>query len=306
MTTKRRRRGPRIGVLMGGVSAEREVSLNTGAGVLAALRSRGHDCVGLDWRAGQSLGHLLEAARVDVVWNALHGTLGEDGAVQGTLACLGIPGTGSGILASALAMDKVASKSIFEVHEIPTPEWAVLQRADDATATAWLLPIVIKPAREGSSVGVSIVRSQEELSAAVEEARKHEGPTLIERFIPGREIHVGILDDAVLGDVEVRPHRGFYDYAAKYTSGDTEYVVPAPISDDERARVHEVSLDAFRALGCSSYGRVDVRLDVDGEPWVLEVNTLPGMTATSLMPKIAGWAGMDYAELCERILAGAQ
>jgi D-alanine-D-alanine ligase len=288
---------------MGGLSSEREVSLNTGKGVLAALRERGHDCVGIDWSAGTSLPQLLEGAGVDVVWNALHGTFGEDGAVQGLLACMGIPGTGSGVLASALAMDKVASKRIFEHNGVPTPRWRLLDDDGDQFAE---FPCVVKPACEGSSVGVTIVRDASGLADAVALAGRCRGPTLVERYIPGREVCVAALDDAVLGDVEVRPAIEFYDYAAKYTRGDTQYLVPAPLPAPARARVHAAALGAWRALGCSGHGRVDLRLSTDDEPFVLEVNTLPGMTATSLLPKIAAHAGLSYADLCERILASAK
>jgi D-alanine-D-alanine ligase len=294
-----------IGVLLGGLSAEREVSLNTGAGVLAALQERSYDCARIDWTEGTSLARMIEDAGVDVVWNALHGTYGEDGAVQGLLTCMGIPGTGSGILASALAFDKVASKRAFSVHDVPTPMWFLLdddQGADEVTE----FPCVIKPASEGSSVGVTIVHDASEVANAIEKARACRGATIVETYIPGMEIHVGILGDEVIGEVEVRPSSEFYDYQAKYTRGDTRYIVPAPIDEAARESAHEVALRAYLALGCSGHGRVDLRIDDSGEIYVLEVNTLPGMTKTSLLPKIAAHAGMDYATLCERILAGAR
>ena len=299
----------RVGVLLGGLSAEREVSLESGAGVLRALAERGYDCVGIDWAPGTSLPVLLAEHRVDVIWNALHGTYGEDGAVQGLCACMGIACTGSGILASALAMDKIASKRIFETTGVLTPPWQVIdptvEPADAAQAVLahWELPLVVKPANEGSSVGVTIVRERGELAGAVALARKHHGPTLVERYIAGAELCVGILADAVIGSLEIRPRSGFYDYAAKYQRDDTEYLIPPPQPDDAVASSEEVSLRAYHALGCSGYARVDVRVDESGIPYVLEVNTLPGMTSHSLLPKIAAHGGMDYATLCERILA---
>jgi D-alanine-D-alanine ligase len=297
----------RIGVVMGGLSAEREVSLDTGAGVLAALRERGRDAVGVDWAEGTRLPDLLAAAGVDVVWNALHGTYGEDGAVQGLCACLGIPCTGSGILASALAMDKVMSKRIFESNGVPTPAWRLIQGDQDLAALdAWALPIVIKPANEGSSVGVSIVEDRAELAAAVALARRYHGPVLAEEYIAGTEVFVGILDDAVLGSVEVRPAGKFYDYDAKYKRKDTRYLLPPELPADVIARAETHALAAYRALGCSGHARPDLRIRADGSVFVLEINTLPGMTATSLLPKIAKQAGMDYATLCERILASAK
>ena len=297
----------KIGVVMGGLSAEREVSLNTGAGVVAALLERSHDAVGIDWAPGTSLPHLLENAKVEVVWNALHGTYGEDGAVQGLCACMGIRCTGSGILASALAMDKVASKRIFESHGVATPPWRIIARDDDGAdlPAALGLPLVIKPGNEGSSVGVSIVEDAAGIAPALELARKYHGPVLAESYIAGTEVFVGILDDRVLGSVEVRPAGKFYDYEAKYKRNDTRYILPPELPPDVLARCEAQALEAYRALGCAGHSRPDLRIDREGNVFVLEVNTLPGMTKTSLLPKIAAKAGMSYAELCERILASA-
>jgi D-alanine-D-alanine ligase len=286
----------RIGVLMGGLSAEREVSMSTGRGVLRALVERGHDAVALEWREGTDLVALL--ASIDVVWIALHGTWGEDGCVQGLLECLRIPYTGSGVLASAVAMDKILSKRLFDAAGIPTPAWT-LERVP------LRYPCVVKPSREGSTVGVTIVREAAELADALALAARCHGELLIEDFIAGREASVGILDDEVLGTVEIRPHRAFYDYAAKYQSGDTEYLVPPSFGADIDGPVQDAARAAYRALGCKGHARVDARIDTDGRPFVLEVNTLPGMTGTSLLPKIAAHRGMDYGALCERILASA-
>jgi D-alanine-D-alanine ligase len=298
---------------MGGLSAEREVSLNTGAGVLAALQQKGWDVVGIDWAAGTSLAQLLEASGAHVVWNALHGTYGEDGAVQGMCACLQIACTGSGILASALAMDKVMSKRIFESNGVPTPRWKLLAHdgpADGSDAAAALadfpLPCVVKPANEGSSVGVSIVEDRGQLAAAVATARGFHGQVIAEDYIAGTEVFVGILDGRVLGSVEVRPATKFYDYEAKYKRTDTKYLIPPELSADVIARAEQYALAAYNALGCSGHARPDLRIRPNGEALVLEVNTLPGMTATSLLPKIAKSIGIDYATLCEQILASAK
>jgi D-alanine-D-alanine ligase len=301
-------KGKRVVVLMGGPSAEREVSLNTGKGVLAAMQERGHDVVGIDWTDGADVTSLLRDARAQVVWIALHGTYGEDGAIQGLLECLKIPYTGSGVLGSAVAMDKVISKRTFEQAGVTTAPWKILPRAaDDEEASeyvdVWGYPVVVKPSREGSSVGVSIVREQAALPAALAEARKFHGETLIEKYIPGAEVQVGVLGDAVLGTVEIRPKKEFYDYEAKYLRNDTTYLVPAPLDSNLDEHVRQVALSAHRLLGCSGYSRVDTRIDPSGKVHVLEVNTLPGMTATSLLPKIAKHAGLPYAELCERILS---
>jgi len=301
--------GRRVAVVMGGLSAEREVSLNTGAGVLAALAERRWDAVAIDWAPGTSLPRMLEASGAAVVWNALHGTWGEDGAVQGLCACLQIPCTGSGILASALAMDKVMSKRIFESNGLATPRWRLLPHepsADDARALdGWALPCVIKPANEGSSVGVSIVDTPDQLAGALASARAFHGPVIVEQYIAGTEVFVGILNDRVLGSVEVQPATRFYDYEAKYKRTDTRYLIPPELPGDVISRAEAMALAAYRALGCTGHARPDLRISPAGEPFVLEVNTLPGMTKTSLLPKIARSVGMDYPTLCEHILETA-
>lgn len=305
-----------VGVVMGGLSSEREVSLNSGAGVLAALQERGYRAVGIDWRAGTSLVALLREHGVEVVWNALHGTYGEDGAVQGLLRCEGIPSTGSGILASSLAMDKIMSKRIFDSHGIPTPAWTVLgNEAADAAARGaldpnaalpgWRYPLVVKPAYEGSSVGLTIVPEPAQLAAAIALARRHQGPPLVEAFLGGAELTVAILGGRALGTCEIRPASGLYDYEAKYQRNDTKYLVPPEVAPGIVRDAEAIALRTHQALGCSGYSRVDLRLDAAGKPHVLEVNTLPGMTKTSLIPKIAKAAGVDYATLCEHILATA-
>lgn len=297
---------------MGGLSAEREVSLNTGAGVLAALLEKGWDAVAVDWKDGTSLALLLAECGAQVVWNALHGTYGEDGAVQGLCACLQIPCTGSGILASALAMDKVMSKRIFESANIATPKWRLLPHdgpadgSDAATLADFPIPCVVKPANEGSSVGVSIVEDRAELAAAIAAARRFHGAVIVEDYIAGTEVFVGILDGRVLGSVEVRPATKFYDYEAKYKRTDTKYLIPPELPADVIERTEQLALAAYDSLGCSGHCRPDVRITDAGEPFVLEVNTLPGMTKTSLLPKIAKSKGMGYATLCEQILASAK
>ncbi|MBC7975249.1 MAG: D-alanine--D-alanine ligase [Myxococcales bacterium] len=304
--------GRRVAVVMGGLSAEREVSLNTGAGVLAALRERGWDAVEIDWRPGHSLARMLEDAGAAVVWNALHGTWGEDGAVQGLTSCLQLPCTGSGVLASALAMDKVMSKRIFESNGVPTPRWRVVSHdpagesaEDPAALAAWPLPCVIKPANEGSSVGVSIVEHPDQLAPALAHARQFHGPVIIEDYIAGTEVFVGILNGRVLGSVEVRPATKFYDYEAKYKRTDTQYLIPPQLPAPVIERCHDFALAAYQALGCTGHARPDLRISTTGEAFVLEVNTLPGMTGTSLLPKIARSVGIDYPTLCEQILETA-
>ncbi len=289
-----------VGVLMGGVSSEREVSLQTGAGVINALSQLGYRCTGIDWTEDCDLPSVLAQHQIDVVWNALHGTYGEDGAVQGMLTCLNIPFTGSGVLASAVAMDKVMSKRLFDAHDIATPPWEVLQSAEQLST--WTYPLVIKPAQEGSSVGVSIVQNADKLPSALALAKTCHGATLVEQYIEGAELCVGILAGSVLGSIEVRPALQFYDYSAKYDRNDTEYVIPPTLAGDVVSAAEALALRSHKAVGCGSYSRVDLRISDAGQPFVLEVNTLPGMTDHSLLPKIAEHAGIDYAALCEQIL----
>jgi D-alanine-D-alanine ligase len=297
-------KGKRVGVILGGPSSERDVSLNSGRGIFAALASRGHDVVAVDWRGlTDDLIARLRAERVEVAWIALHGSYGEDGCVQGLLECCGIPYTGSGVLASALAMDKVATRRVFDQESIESPRWRRHHGPADVARIGF--PLVVKPSSEGSSVGVSIVRDQAQLQPALDEARKWHGVVLLEEYVKGREINVGVLDDEALGEVEIRPAKEFYDYEAKYLRDDTQYLVPAPITDDERRTLHSLAVRAHKALGCAGATRVDLILADGGRAVCLEINTLPGMTDHSLLPKIAAHRGMDYATLVERILDSA-
>lgn len=294
----------RVGVIMGGPSAEREVALASGRRVADALSERGHSVAAIDWTgADQNLWSDLRRERVEIAFVALHGTLGEDGCIQGLLECAGIPYTGSGVLASALAMDKVASRRVFDEASIETPRWTVYQGPADVQRIG--LPLVVKPSREGSSVGISIVRDEAYIEPALHLARRLHGVVLLEEFVAGREIEVAVLDGEVLGDVEVRPATEFYDYAAKYQRTDTQYLVPAPLSAAERQLCHDLARRAHAALGCAGVTRTDLLLSPTGRAVCLEVDTLPGLTDRSLVPKIAQHAGIDFALLCERILATA-
>lgn len=298
----------KVGVLLGGLSSEREVSLRTGAAVARALRGLGYDVVEID--VGKDLPARLAAEKVDVAFIALHGRYGEDGCVQGLLECMFIPYTGSGVMASSLGMDKVFAKQVFIAHGIPTPPYRAFQRADEARAAVdslpFGLPAVVKPSREGSSVGVHICKTREEYLSAVDDASRLSGSILVEQYIKGREVQGGVLDDEALGVIEVVAAREFYDYQAKYQSGGTtKYLFPAPLPADQYARVNQVCLAAHRALGCSGGSRSDVILTPAGEVFLLEINTLPGMTESSLLPKIAAGRGIDFPGLCERLLQGA-
>jgi D-alanine-D-alanine ligase len=291
----------RIGVLMGGASAEREVSLRSGEAVSGSLRELGYDVVDID--VGPDVCRVLREAGVGVAFLALHGGYGEDGSIQGLLEVMGIPYTGSGVLASALAMDKLASKTLFRAHGLRVPQYQAVRSLKEKPAIG--LPVVVKPSREGSSVGVGIVREEAGLGEAIGKALSFGGPAIVEEFIDGKEVHIGVLADRALGGVEIRPSLPFYSYEAKYTSGLTQYILPPELEEDVYGKAKSAALEAHRALGCSGATRVDLLLGATGTPYVLEVNTIPGMTGTSLLPKIAAQAGMGFNALIEEILREA-
>jgi D-alanine-D-alanine ligase len=301
----------RIGVLMGGLSAEREVSLVSGQAILEALLGLGYEAAGIE--GDEKLPERLGKGRIDVAFIGLHGRLGEDGAVQGLLEMMRIPYTGSGILASALAMNKIASRKIFQHNGLPVPRYAVLVRGGeprtDPSSWPFPLPVVVKPSQEGSSVGVTIVSEAEKIPAALEAAFAYDAEILVEEYIAGREIQVGVLNDRALGAIEIVPKKQFYDYEAKYTDGLAEHRFPAPLPADDYARALELGLKAHRVLGCEGGTRVDLlyrRKPEGAERFaILEVNTLPGMTPLSLFPEIARGTGLDFPHLVERILTGA-
>ena len=301
----------KIGVVMGGPSAEREVSLNTGKAIVAALQEKEYDVVGIDLDPPNFVEQLRENG-IEVVFNAIHGLYGEDGRMQGALELLGIPYTGSGVLASAMAMDKGVSKRLFAAAGIPTPRYQLLHRQEGWGAKVqqnileeFEPPFVVKPSTQGSTIGLTIVQEEGELADALEKAFSYDTEVLVEEFIDGSELTVGVLGGSkpeALPVIEIVPYSGVYDYHAKYTKGATEYYVPARIDAETARHVKTVALEAFKVLGCSGVARTDVRLDPSNHPYVLEVNTIPGMTATSLVPKAAAAAGISFPDLCERIL----
>jgi D-alanine-D-alanine ligase len=289
-----------VTVLMGGISAEREVSLRSGEAVVGALRERGctvHavDVTCRDFELPDGCG---------VVFPLLHGTFGEDGELQSLLEARGIPYVGAGVAGSRAAFDKAATRRILTAAGIPMAEGRVLSRGQSADGLAF--PLVVKPACEGSSVGLAFVDDAAGLADALTAAFRHGDEVVVESFVEGRELTVGIVDGQVLPIVEVLAPGGWYDYAAKYTSGSSEYQVPAALPADAVERCQQVGLAVFEALLCEGLGRVDIRLAADGTPYVLELNTLPGFTATSLLPKAAAASGMDFPELCERLVRTAR
>jgi D-alanine-D-alanine ligase len=296
----------RIAVLDGGLSVEREVSLRTGAAVTKALREAAYDVVELDVQ--KDLPARLTAEKIEVAFIALHGRYGEDGCVQGLLESMFIPYTGSGVLASSVGMEKVFTKQVFVMRGIPTPKHAVFTTSDEALQRAlpFPFPVVVKPSREGSSVGVHIVKDPQQYRDAVQDAAKFAGLIMVEEFIKGREVQGAVLDDEALGVIEIVPAREFYDYHAKYAANSgTQYIFPARLDPDVYNRVNQICLQAHQALGCSGATRSDAIVTEKGEIYLLEVNTLPGMTATSLLPKIALGKGISFTQLCERLLCGA-
>lgn len=305
----------KVGVLMGGVSAERDVSLRSGTAVFNALKKLGYNVVAVD--AVDDVCEVLKRERIEIAFLTLHGGHGENGSFQGLLEILGIPYTGSGVLASALAMDKEASKKSFLYHNIPVPQFRVVSRqpsvpgrklnfADhELSVKDFPLPWVIKPATEGSSIGVSISRQESSVKQDIERALSFCERVIVEEYIEGKEVQVGILNDSVLGAVEVRPKLDFYSYEAKYTPGLTDYILPPEVGADILIRAEKTALCAHAALGCKGATRVDLIVNHDGNPYVLEVNTIPGMTETSLLPKIAALSGLDFQSLVEEILRDA-
>lgn len=295
----------RVAVLMGGRSAEREVSLMSGNAVLEALKRKGVDVHPFDTR-DQDL-HDLKVRQFDRAFIALHGRYGEDGTVQGMLELMGIPYTGSGVMASALAMDKYRTKLVWMAAGIPTPRFAMLSQSDDLAArTAHLgFPLIIKPSREGSTIGLTKVRSADELSAAYDKAALHDRQVLAEEFIAGPEVTASILDGHALPLIRIEAPAGNYDYHAKYFSDETRYLCPSGLPDAEESRLRELALRAFQVLGCEGWGRIDVMIDRNGAPFLLEANTVPGMTGHSLVPMAAKAAGIAFDDLVIRILEGA-
>lgn len=289
---------------MGGLSSEREVSLASGSAVLKALMEKGYHAVAID--VGRDAAEKIHDNAIDAAFIALHGRFGEDGAIQGMLEVMGIPYTGSGILASALGMNKTISKQVFRSKGLLVGPYEVVYAgaADSVHAVLETIkfPAVIKPHAEGSSVGISLVFKKEDVEPAVELAFKYGAEILIEKFIKGKEVQVGILGNSALGAIEIVPKRAFYDYTAKYEKGMSDHFYPARVPDAVYTRTLEAGLAAHRAIGCRGYSRVDFIIDDSGAPYILEVNTLPGMTATSLLPEIAKGEGISFPDLVEEIL----
>ncbi|MEZ4443602.1 MAG: D-alanine--D-alanine ligase [Polyangiaceae bacterium] len=306
----------RVGVVMGGWSGEHEVSLNSGNAMAQALAARGHDVVRVVIPSGRRMAPrdllaMFERAQMDVAVLALHGRLGEDGCIQGLLELAAIPYTGASVLGSALAMDKVKSKEMFLLHNVPTPPYYVV-RADEDLADVenihrhFGFPVIVKPRGEGSSLAVTKAHNLTELAIGLKAVFAYDDYALVERFVEGIEVNVGILDGRVLGAIEIKPRNGIYDYDAKYTPGGSEYFMPARLTPARYQNVLNQAQRAAEAVEASGAVRVDLLVTAGENEYVLEVNTLPGMTETSLLPKIAAAVGYDFGDLCEAILASAR
>jgi D-alanine-D-alanine ligase len=301
----------KVSVIMGGTSSERQVSLASGEAVLEALTEQGVDARAVVLGPGDDALSMLAGADMDAAFLALHGKLGEDGCVQGLLELLGIPYTGSSVLSSALAMDKLKSKELFRLHNVPTPPYYVFDQTSSAADIeevhgSFGFPVIVKPRREGSSIGVSRATNMAELAEAIELALAFDSSVLVERFVAAREVAVGILDGRVLGAIEIAPKSGIYDFAAKYTPGMTDYFMPARLQPARYKNVLNLAERAAESLDTTGAVRVDLLVTEGQNEYVLEVNTLPGMTPTSLLPKIAGAAGFSFNELCMAILERAR
>lgn len=304
----------RIGVLMGGQSPERDISLRTGMAVHRSLCRRGYDAVMID--VGPTLYRDLQEQKIEIAFVSLHGPGGEDGVIQGFLETVGIPYTGSGLQANALGMHKVTTKTILAAHKIPIPDGTVIKRGEKVSSRAALRsarlhwPVVVKPASQGSTIGVTIVRKPSQWSGALALAHRYDREAMVEAYIPGHEVTVSLLGSGeetptVLPAVEIVAPNGFYDFSAKYEKGKTQYLCPAPLSAAITKQIRALALKTYQVMGCDGAIRVDFRITPRGRPYVLEINTVPGMTETSLLPMAAAQAGIDYDELTERILQSA-
>jgi len=293
----------KIAVLAGGTSSEREISLESGKAVYKALKEEGCSVIFIDVdKDTDKLKTALLKNKIDVAFIALHGRFGEDGTIQELLEGLGMPYTGSGPKASRCALDKLASKEVFASSRIDTPPFKTFKRTEKINLNGLDVPVVVKPINEGSSIGLSIVKTKKNLKVAIDKAYNYDDTVLIEKYIKGREITVGILNEKPLQPIEIVPGAEFYNYEAKYSSADTKYIVPALITDEANKRAKMLATQAHTSLGCKGFSRVDMILDQKDKPYVLEVNTIPGLTSRSLLPKAALEAGISFGSLCKKIV----
>ncbi|OGS35240.1 MAG: hypothetical protein A2474_08175 [Elusimicrobia bacterium RIFOXYC2_FULL_34_12] len=291
----------RIGVIYGGKSSEREISLKTGTAIAKALKEEYYSVILLDSGKANFVKKILKS-KIDFAFIALHGPGGEDGSMQGFLETLDIPYNGCGVLASAVSMDKIYSKKIFEYENIPTPEWYVISLNTPFLDSRFSFPVIVKPARQGSAIGINIARKKTELKRAIKEALKYDSEVIIEQYIEGKEVTVAILGDRALTPIEIIPKNEFYDFYSKYSAGGSEHLVPARLSDKISKKAMEIGLRAHKSLGCKAVSRIDMIIDKRNNIYVLEVNTIPGMTNTSLLPDAAKYEGISFGKLLKNII----
>ncbi len=308
LEVQKRKRNIKIGVICGGISSEREISLKTGEGIFKALENGGYDVEYIDFKGD----NVSAFKNIDIAFLALHGKYGEDGTVQGLLELLKIPYTGSGVLASSLAIDKIFSKKIFLFEKIPTPAYIGLSLSMNISIEEIKkdviekigYPLVVKPSREGSTIGITIIQDEGDLEDAINFAKIYDSSILLEKFISGRQMTVSLIGDKpiALPITEIRPKSGFYDFKSKYTAGLTEYITPAKLESNLEKEIKELAIKTHNCLGCYGVSRVDLIIDENDMPFILEINTMPGMTETSLVPKSAAAAGITFERLAEIIL----
>lgn len=308
---RKKKKSLRIGVIAGGISSEREISLLTGENIYRSLLKSGYDAIFIDLKND----FFNDLKKINLAFLALHGRYGEDGTIQGLMEIMKIPYTGSGVLGSAIAINKILTKKILKCENVLTPRYAILDvdSKKNPAGTGLFMdeklsyPVIVKPNREGSTIGVNIVGSDEQLKNAIEDASKYDNKILIEKYINGRELTVSVIgkDPVALPIIEIKPSSGFYDYEAKYTKGMTEYIVPAELSRESYLHISETAVKCHKVLECSGISRVDFMLDDQNDAYAFELNTMPGMTATSLVPKAAGAVGIDFDLLVEIILDSA-
>ena len=299
MNIKRWAKNKKIGVLYGGISAEREISLLSGRAVIDGLRGEGLNVVGID--VDRKVSARIAKEKIDFAFITLHGPMGEDGTIQGMLEIMGIPYSGCGVLASALSMNKMRSKEVFAANGIPTPAWEI-KRQGAKRSTKFGFPVVVKPLSQGSALGVSIANDNKNYNKALTEAFKFGAEVMVEKFVGGTEITVGVLGNKALPIVEIVPKGKFYDFKSKYTPGQSDHIIPARLNKKTADLASRLAVSVFNALGCRAVGRVDIIIDKHAKPWVLEMNTLPGMTSTSLLPDEAKAAGMSFGGLLLKII----
>jgi len=292
----------KIGVIYGGLSREREVSIKTGEAVIKALVELGYEVLPL--LVGEDLVERVVNAHIDIAFIALHGKYGEDGTVQGLLELLKIPYTGSSFTASAAAIDKIVTKKLWLFEGVLTPKFQILKTPNDSRRLDF--PLVVKPPKEGSTIGISIVNNEEEYQKAVKDAFLLDKEVLLEEYIRGKELTVAVFGDEVFTPIEIRPKKGFYDYFSKYNKGETEYIIPPQIDEESKKSIMNIAKKAYDAVNCSGAARVDFILSEDKQPYALEINTIPGMTETSLLPKACAYHGIEFKELVEKILKSAR